>query len=85
MPSAKIFSTDREAALFYLEKLRDDVAKSANHYFFEGKYVSYGDAREREAKLSFVLSEFKSCFNAYREPTDQELRDLESDRGTIAA
>ena len=83
--SAKHFSTNREAALFYLEALRDDTAKAANNYYFQSKFVSYGDAREKTAKLDAIISQFRSCFDAYREPTLTELRSIEGCCGDLAA
>ena len=72
---------NKEAALFYLHALKEDVHRAANAHYFKAEYVSFRDLSIREAQLQTAISLVGNRFAAVPidEPTDEELRSLEAD------
>ena len=72
---------NKEAALFYLEALKDDVARAAKRHYFSSEFVSYRDLSVREAQLQTAIALVGNRFAAVPidEPTDEELLALARD------
>ena len=71
-------SNNKEAATFYLQALLEDLKKASKNYFFDGKYVSYGDhiARERDITMALALVQNNIYALPIEEPTDEDLENV---------
>ena len=73
--------SNKEAALFYLEALKEDVHRAANRHYFKSEYVSYRDLSIREAQLQTAICLVGNRFAEVPvdEPTDEELCSVAAD------
>lgn len=73
--------SNKDAAIYYLSALRDDVKRSATRHYFASEYVSYRDLSIREAQLTTALNLVQNKYAAVPidEPTDEELLALAAD------
>ena len=72
---------NKEAAVFYLEALKEDVHRAANKHYFRSEFICYRDLSIREAQLTTALHLIENRFAAVPvdEPSDEELIALAAD------
>ncbi len=72
--------SNKDAAIFYLEALREDFKRGANRHYFRAEYVSYRDLSIREAQINTAIGLVENLFARVPvdEPSDQQLRDIGS-------
>ena len=71
--------SNKEAALFYLEALKEDVHRAAQRDYFSGHFVSYRDLSIREGHIQIALNLVQNRLAGVPvdEPSDSDLQAIE--------